>query len=325
MKTPRNARAAASATSTPSAPPDADGGAGAGKTQRGIQSVEVAARLLRVLADARVPLAPSDLAAGAEIASSQAHAYLVSLTRLGLIKRDALSGRYEAGPLALRLGLLHLAQEPALREAVPRAAALAQAHNCSIALCIAGPQGPTIVRYEHASLPLHVNLHVGTVMSLPATSTGRVFCAFLDDAALRAMWRNQTAQPVWHGTTDHRPAEAAAAKAAAQREDTALEHDAAFTATLDTIRARGFELGIDSPSPGVSSACVPVLDPQHGLRLTLTAVGATGVLDARPTGALVRALREAARAISEAAFPEAASAAASAAPAAAPLPASDPN
>ncbi|MFX1764476.1 helix-turn-helix domain-containing protein [Paraburkholderia sp. A1RI-2L] len=315
MKTPRNARAAAT-TQAPSATPDAD--AGGGKTQRGIQSVEVAARLLRVLADARVPLAPSDLAAGADIASSQAHAYLVSLTRLGLIKRDALSGRYEAGPLALRLGLLRLAQEPALREAVPRAAALAQAHNCSIALCIAGPQGPTIVRYEHASLPLHVNLHVGTVMSLPATSTGRVFCAYLDEAALRAMWRNQTAQPVWRGTATAGATSTAASKSTS-KDAPSPKLDAAFTATLDTIRARGFELGIDSPSPGVSSACVPVLDPQHGLRLTLTAVGATGVLDVRPTSALVRALREAAREIAEAAF-AAASAGAVAVP-----PASDPN
>ncbi|WP_433705434.1 IclR family transcriptional regulator [Paraburkholderia sacchari] len=310
MKTPRNARAAAT-TPSPSARPDED--AGAGKTQRGIQSVEVAARLLRVLADARVPLAPSDLAAGAEIASSQAHAYLVSLTRLGLIKRDALSGRYEAGPLALRLGLLHLAQEPALREAVPRAAALAQAHNCSIALCIAGPQGPTIVRYEHASLPLHVNLHVGTVMSLPATSTGRVFCAFLDETALRAMWRNQTAQPVWRGAaatgTTSAAATPATGKAASKQDDASPKHDADFATTLDTIRARGFELGIDSPSPGVSSACVPVLDPQHGLRLTLTAVGATGVLDVRPASALVRALREAAREIAEAAFAAASDAA----------------
>ncbi|WP_322062592.1 IclR family transcriptional regulator [Paraburkholderia sp. J63] len=290
---PRNARAA-----TPSQPTPPDADAGAGKTQRGIQSVEVGARLLRVLADARVPLAPSDLAAGAEIASSQAHAYLVSLTRLGLIKRDALSGRYEAGPLALRLGLLHLAQEPALREAVPRAAALAQAHNCSVALCIAGPQGPTIVRYEHASLPLHVNLHVGTVMSLPATSTGRVFCAFLDEAALRAMWANQTAQPVWRGTAD-----SGAASAATSSEAAAPERDAAFAATLDAIRARGFESGIDAPSPGVSSVCVPVLDAQRALRLTLTAIGASGTLDVRPAGALVRALCEAAREIAEAAFP----------------------
>ncbi|MFP4904926.1 helix-turn-helix domain-containing protein, partial [Paraburkholderia sp. BR14261] len=128
----------------------------AARTQRGIQSVEVGGRLLRALADARAPLGATELAASGDIPSSQAHAYLVSLTRLGLIKRDALSGRYEPGPLALRLGLLHLAQQPALREAVPRAAALAQALNCSVALCIAGPQGPMIVRYEHASLPLHV-------------------------------------------------------------------------------------------------------------------------------------------------------------------------
>jgi DNA-binding IclR family transcriptional regulator len=292
VKTPRNARAA---EPTPPSATDADSADGApgGKTQRGIQSVEVGARLLRVLADARVPLAPSDLAAGGEIASSQAHAYLVSLTRLGLIKRDALSGRYEAGPLALRLGLLHLAQQPALREAAPRAAVLAQAHNCSVALCIAGPQGPTIVRYEHASLPLHVNLHVGTVMSLPGTSTGRVFCAYLDEATLGATWANQTAQPVWRGTAD---------TSSAHRE-ASPQRDATFAATLEAIRTRGFELGIDAPSPGVSSICVPVLDPQRALRVTLTAIGASGALDVRPTGALVGALREAAREIAEAAFP----------------------
>ena len=256
-------------------PPPAD--KAAGRTQRGIQSVEVGGRLLHALAQARAPLAPADLAAMSELPSSQAHAYLVSLTRLGLIKRDALSGRYEPGPLALRLGLLHLAQQPALREAVPRAAALAQTLGCSVALCIAGPQGPTIVRYEHASLPLHVNLHVGTVMSLPGTSTGRVFCAYLAADALRAMWANQAAT---HGPGD-----------------------AAQDAALDTIRKRGYETGVDAPSPGVSSVCVPVFDDAHTLRLTLTAIGASGALDVRAAGAVVRALRDAASAIGAAAFP----------------------
>lgn len=263
------------------------------RTQRGIQSVEVGGRLLRALADARTPLAPSDLAASGEIASSQAHAYMVSLTRLGLIKRDALSGRYEPGPLALRLGLLHLAQQPALREAVPRAAALAQSLNCSVALCIAGPQGPTIVRYEHASLPLHVNLHVGTVMSLPATSTGRVFFAFLAPGALQAMWTNQTAQPVWRGTAH------AAQSVASMPVVPAAMPDAE---TLEAIRALGYERGIDAPSPGVSSVCVPVLNAARELSLTLTAIGASGELDVRPNGAVVRALREAAAEIATAAF-----------------------
>jgi DNA-binding IclR family transcriptional regulator len=289
VKTPRNAPPPGLKDAADS---DADSAtASASRSQRGVQSVEVGARLLRALADARVPLAPSDLASAGEIASSQAHAYLVSLTRLGLIKRDALSGRYEAGPLALRLGLLHLAQQPALRAAVPHASALAQAHNCSVALCIAGPQGPTIVRYEHASLPLHVNLHVGTVMSLPATSTGRVFCAFLDDTTLRAMWANQAAQPVWRGT------------AAADEPAAGSRHDTAFAATLDAIRTRGFEMGIDVPSPGVSSVCMPVRDTQNVLRVTLTAIGASGALDVRPEGSLVRAMRDAAQQIAQTAFP----------------------
>ncbi|WP_322106620.1 IclR family transcriptional regulator [Paraburkholderia sp. J41] len=288
------------ASPAPGAPPTE--AAAPGRTQRGIQSVEVGGRLLRALANARTPLAPSDLAASGDIPSSQAHAYLVSLTRLGLIKRDALSGRYEPGPLALRLGLLHLAQQPALREAVPRAAALAQSLNCSVALCIAGPQGPTIVRYEHASLPLHVNLHVGTVMSLPATSTGRVFCAFLAPEALQAMWANQTAQPVWRGTAHAAPNVPALPTVPAALNATGAP-DAAFAETLGAIRARGYERGVDAPSPGVSSVCVPVLSAARELSLTLTAIGASGAIDVRHHGAVVRALREAAAEIARAAFP----------------------
>ncbi len=258
----------------------------AAKTQRGIQSVEVGGRLLRALADTRGPLAPSDLAASAELASGPAHAYLVSLTRLGLVKRDALSGRYEPGPLALRLGLLHLEQQSALRAAIGEARSLAQTLHCSIAVCIAGPQGPTIVRYDHAGLPLHVNLHVGTVMSLRDTATGRVFCAFLAPAELQPMWNNQSMQPALAANPQLGGAPAGA-----------IDADPAFAGTLAAIRRHGVEHAIDAPTPGVSSVCVPVLDAHGSLHVTLTAIGASGSLDVRPNGAVVRALKLAADAI----------------------------
>ena len=142
--------------------------------------------LLDALARARAPLAlERPRRRRADSSTAQAHTYLVSLTRLGLVKRDALTGNYEPGPLSLRLGLLHLEHQPAYRAAVPRVAALAEATGFSVAICVAGPQGPTIVRYERGGFPLHVNLHVGTVMSLSATSTGRVFRAFYDADARR--------------------------------------------------------------------------------------------------------------------------------------------
>jgi len=249
-----------------------------GKTQRGIQSVEVGGRVLLALAQARGPLALSDLAAAAQIAPGQAHAYLVSLSRLGLIKRDELSGRYEPGPLSLRLGLLHLENQPAFRAAVPRAAALAEAIGLSVAICIAGPQGPTIVRYEHAGFPLHVNLHVGTVMSLPATSTGRVFCAYLPREAVEAMWANQSGG-------------ASSGKIAAMMP---ANERAAFEATLAAIRTRGLETSVDAPSPGISSLSAPVLDTDGRLSLALTVIGSTGAIDVAADGAIARALLAAA-------------------------------
>ncbi|WGS52171.1 IclR family transcriptional regulator [Paraburkholderia sp. D15] len=249
--------------------------AGSGKPQRGIQSVEVGGRVLLALAHARTPLALSDLASAAQLAPGQAHAYLVSLSRLGLIKRDELSGRYEPGPLALRLGLLHLENQPAFRAAVPRVAALAESIGFSVAICIAGPQGPTIVRYEHAGFPLHVNLHVGTVMSLPATSTGRVFCAYLPRATRDAMWANQSG--------------------GANRAMTAAADSAAFDATLDEIRARGLARSVDAPSPGISSLSAPVLDADGALSLALTVIGSTGAIDVAAGGPIARALLATAR------------------------------
>ncbi|WP_454742658.1 IclR family transcriptional regulator [Cupriavidus necator] len=241
----------------------------ADKAQRGIQSVEVGGRLLAALAAARTPMPLAALAEAAQLAPAQAHAYLVSLTRLGLIKRDHLSGRYEPGPLSLQLGMLHLEQDPAYRAALPRADALAQASGFSVAISIAGPQGPTIVRYVPASAPLHVNLHVGTVMALAATATGRVFCAFQPPAQWQPLWHTQ--QP---GATD--------------------AELATFSEALQAIRQRGIERSIDTPSPAVSSLSVPVLDATGALRLVLTLVGSTGAIDVGWRGTAAQALQAAA-------------------------------
>ncbi|WP_153101822.1 IclR family transcriptional regulator [Paraburkholderia hayleyella] len=246
------------------------------KSQRGVQSVEVSGRVLHALAQARGALTLSELATRAQLAPAQAHAYLVSLVGLGLVKRDTL-GRYEPGPMALRLGLLHFAQQPALRAALPHAMALAENTGVSVALCVAGPQGPTIVRYLHTGFALHVNLHVGTVMSLPMTATGRVFCAFLPAATLNAMWTHQS------GSTGRELATSAGRPA--------------FEAALTAIRARGMERSVDNPTPGISSLCVPVLDANNRLCLTLTLIGATGVLEVQWTGGIAQALQRAASTI----------------------------
>ncbi|CAN0625744.1 Transcriptional regulator, IclR family [Burkholderia multivorans] len=252
------------------------------KAQRGIQSVEVGGRLLDALARQRKPLGLSELAAHAGLSTAQAHTYLVSLTRLALVKRDAITGNYEPGPLSLRLGLMSIERQPAYRAAVPHAARLADAIGFSVALCVPGALGPTIVRYERGGYPLHVNLHVGSVMSLDATATGRVFSAFGDPVQLAAMAEAQAGAP---GTL------------AGGNGTPAADPDAArqWQARVDEIRRRGIERSVDLPSPGVSSMSVPVLDADGRLQLALTVIGSTGSIDVAWDGPVAAALLDAAR------------------------------
>ena len=119
-----------------------------------------------------------------------------------------------------------------------------------------GVLGPTIVRIEHGGYPLHVNLHVGSVMSLDTTATGRVFRAFGDPAQLDAMAASQAG------------AGATLAGAEQPAPDAGVPQ-----AELDAIRARGIERGVDLP--GVSAMCVPVFDAQGTLQLALTVIGST--------------------------------------------------
>ncbi|WP_331694192.1 IclR family transcriptional regulator [Pandoraea sputorum] len=242
-----------------------------GRASRGVQSVDVAARVLQALAQARRPLSPGDIATLAGLPPAQAHPYLVSLTRLGLLKRDPMSGDYAPGPMTLRLALLHLENDSAYRAAVPRVVALARETGFCVAICTSAPQGPVVVHFERAAFPLHVNLHVGSVMSLTTTSTGRAFCAFTP----QTQW-----PPAWHEQM---------AGDAAER--------ARFDTLLDETREHGMSRSVNTPSPSVSSLCAPVFDTRGRLRLALTAIGPTAALDVAWDGAAASALRATAAAI----------------------------
>ncbi|VVD96386.1 IclR family transcriptional regulator [Pandoraea aquatica] len=259
---------------TTNATEEADGAETAGqpgRASRGVQSVDVAARVLQALAQARRPLAPGDIATLAGLPPAQAHPYLVSLTRLGLLKRDPMSGDYAPGPMTLRLALLHLENDPAYRAAVPRVVAFARETGFCVAICTSAPQGPVVVHFERAAFPLHVNLHVGSVMSLTTTSTGRAFCAF----TLQTQW-----PPAWHE----------------QMVGDAAER-ARFDALLDETREHGMSRSVNTPSPSVSSLCAPVFDASGRLRLALTAIGPTAALDVAWDAEAANALRATAAAI----------------------------
>ena len=256
-------------------PPGDEGNGAAPRRQRGIQSIEVGLRVLQALTEQRRPLPLKDIGRLADMAPAKAHPYLVSFTQGGLVKQNPLTGHYELGPGALQLGLAALQQLDPLTEASQEAAQLAAASDLSIALAVWGQLGPTVVRLDEPRYPLHVNLRVGTVMSLFNTITGRVFAAYLPEKMVRSMLEDEHRRVVG---------------------GTSASFDAPeVQALLGEIRATGMGRGVSMPQPGVNTLCAPVFDAAGHIALVMTMIGPQGVFDAEIDSAAGELLREHAR------------------------------
>lgn len=256
-------------------PPGDEGNGAAPRRQRGIQSIEVGLRVLQALTEQRRPLPLKDIGRLADMAPAKAHPYLVSFMQGGLVKQNPLTGHYELGPRALQLGLAALQQLDPLTEASQEAAQLAAASDLSIALAVWGQLGPTVVRLDEPRYPLHVNLRVGTVMSLFNTITGRVFAAYLPEKMVRSMLEDEHRRVVG---------------------GTSASFDAPeVQALLGEIRATGMGRGVSMPQPGVNTLCAPVFDAAGHIALVMTMIGPQGVFDAEIDSAAGELLRKHAR------------------------------
>ena len=74
------------------------------KSQQGISSIEVGARLLQALTLQPRPQMLRDLASAAQMPPAKAHRYLVSFMRMGLVEQHSETGLYDLGSFALQLG-----------------------------------------------------------------------------------------------------------------------------------------------------------------------------------------------------------------------------
>ena len=257
---------------------------------RGIQSIEVGGRLLLALAHHGQPLPLKDLARAAEMTPAKAHPYLVSFIKLGLVEREGEGGRYGLGPLALQMGLIGLQQYDPVRLATPVIDELARATGHTVAIAVWGHRGPTLVRIAEAPSPVHVSMRHGTVMSIPGTASGRLFAAYGPAEAVREALANEAHLEPPASPVSPRPGRAARGGR--------LGLGAGFDAEVAAVHAQGFACIDGVAVPGVSAGAAPVFDARGRLVLSLTAIGPSAVFDARPGGAVVRALLEAARALS---------------------------
>lgn len=249
------------------------------KERRGIQSIEVGGQLLVALCRSGAPMMLRDLAREAGMPPAKAHPYMVSFGKLGLIEQDPMTGRYELGPLALEMGLTSLQRLDPVRIATPEITALADRVGQSTALAVWGTHGPTIIRLEESTHPIHVNLRTGTVMSLVHSATGLVFAAYLAPKM----------------TEDLIKAELERTSLAAQGKRPSWKQ---VEAMLAEVRERGLARAVGHPIPGINAFCAPVFDHTRNIVLAITVLGPSGTFDAQWNGPIARAVLETAASVS---------------------------
>ncbi|HET6609551.1 MAG TPA: IclR family transcriptional regulator [Rhodopila sp.] len=240
------------------------------KQQPGIQSVEVAARILKALTVAGRPLPLKDLAHRAQMHPGKAHRYLVSLTRIELVMQDAGTGHYGIGALSISLGLAGLRSANVVKSALAHMPALRDAINETVLLALWTAQGPVVVALEESSRPVFMNIRVGSILPLLTTSTGRVFAAFMP--------ANDTAELI---------------AAEVRRSQGKLS-----ASVLEEARRKGYAAVGGTLVPGVGAVAVPIFDHKSRIAAVLGALGRDEELDMTAEGAVVQSVRETAELVS---------------------------
>ena len=237
----------------------------------GIQSVEIAARILEALADAPAPMMLKTLSERAGMPVGKVHRYLTSLTRCGLAVQDGASGRYGIGPFAVQLGLAGLRQVEVVRCAGDALPGLRDAINETVALAVWANRGPTVVRIEESSQPVTMNMRAGSVLPLMRSAIGLVFRALL-------------------------PVETTVAIAAAERPRG--EEPGEVGRILAEFAESGIAVSDGMTLPGVSALACPAFDHEGRVAAVIGVIGRQGALDLSPAGGAALALRVAAGRVS---------------------------
>jgi DNA-binding IclR family transcriptional regulator len=240
------------------------------KERRGIQSADKAAEVLMALVEAGHAAPLRDLARAIGMPTSLAHRYLASLMASGLATQNNVTGLYDLGPSAIRIGAAALARVDPLRLAGEAMPELVAKTGLTALLNVLGDRGPTIVRWERSYVPFVTTLAVGSVLPLTGSASGRVILAFTPDRIKSKLL--QLTAPI-------------------NEDESATKLSERFI----QIRKRGFDTADSTVVPGLSAVSTPILDLQNEAVASLTLVGSRSDLAQAGSQAVATLLETAGR------------------------------
>jgi len=157
-----------------------------GAAPGGIQALDAALSVLRVLRSFDGPATLSDIAREAGMPPSKVHRYLASFIHAGLAVQKERSGRYDLGREAAELGVAAISRNNFVLRASEELEELAIGTGQAALLAVWSHNGPTVVRLERGPNLTTTSIGLGSTFPLLDSATGRVFLAYLPSQQLAA-------------------------------------------------------------------------------------------------------------------------------------------
>lgn len=245
------------------------------RPQQGVQAVEIGLRIAKALARAGTSLPLGELAALAELPSSKAHRYLVSLCRSGMIEQDRRTGRYDLGSSAIALGLEAQNRLDEYRRLDETLQSLFDTTQLALAAMTWGGKGPTIIRRLEPVRAIIVSARIGASLNLVGPSSGTLFAAFLPSDVIDPVVNEEFAAKV---------------KPPISRKD--------FNDEVRKARQRGLASTRGAYIPGFEALSAPVFNASGELIVTISMLASSGTADFSFDGEYAHDLKQAAESLS---------------------------
>lgn len=237
------------------------------KPRRGIQSVEIAFRILSVMQTSQQAMALKDIAPLAGLTASAANNYLVSLVRIGLVATDQKPGCYRLGPAALSLGISAIQQIDGFEIVRREVILLRDETGRSAAVTTWTDDGPISLFTQDGDQRGAFEFRTGLIPML-TSAAGKIYAARLPPS-LTTHLIDREWSGVFGGKSD----------VSKFREDAKRE-----------LKRKGYTTIVRSDLSGYVSIAAPVLDWNGDVRFTLSLAGTRASMRTESTSEQVKSL-----------------------------------
>ena len=238
--------------------------------RRGVESVEVAGKLLQAMVQLAGKARLKALANVTGIAPAKLHRYLVSLQQVGLVRQIQETQEYALGILSYQLG--ELAQQGAdiVDMVAPAVADFSRqlGEACGVAMWM--QQGVTIVRWFGVHREVSITLRPGTVVNITTSCTGCVVAAHQPRTLTEPLVRKDLQK-------------------AGRLDDNAVEQ---VYGLYEQIRRDGIAASHGTRIVGINALSVPVFNRFGEPALAVTTLGHESTFPALPDSAEAEKLKD---------------------------------